>query len=116
MTISMTFPLNSIWKLERRTDKSSSEQVFQIKIIESTESNFIGKYINKNNDDDVTFYGEFRRKQREIISIKHHQENSTYYAFYQGFEVPTGLFRYTGHWADVNGKDGEFKIVMLSND
>ena len=112
MTIDMTFPLNSIWKLERKIDKSPFEPVFKVKIMKSNEPHFIGKFTDKNGD--VTFYGESRRNQREIINIKQYQENPIYYAFYHGMEVPTGLIRYIGRWVDVNGKDGTFELVMLS--
>jgi hypothetical protein len=62
--------------------------------------------------DEVTFCGEFRSNHRKIINIKQSQEQYTYYAFYQGIELPTGLVRYRGNWVDVNEKSGQFELVM----
>lgn len=105
------FNLGSTCRIERSTNGSS--EYYEIKITESNGQNFKSKSTNLN--DNSLFSGEIRTGkalENNIISIKHSMQESDYYGFYIGREVPTGLIRWIGRWVDTDGKSGDFQLVL----
>jgi hypothetical protein len=109
----MSFDIGSVFSLKRSVKNSAYEQKYEIKITESRGSDFKGKPINPNQDS--IFYGDIKQGKSveyNIINIK--QQDSDYYAFHIGREVPTGLIRWRGFWMDTNGQDGDFEFVHMN--
>jgi hypothetical protein len=108
----MTFSTGSKFKLERTVDNSLDKQKIEIKISESATLNF--KAMSTDPNDSSIFYGDRRTDSTHnsnIINIRQFQDSTNYSAFYVGWEVPSGLIRWTGWWVDTDGKKGEFQLI-----
>ena len=107
-SISMSFPIGSVWLIERQ---GAAKQ--KIKITGTSGAGFTAQYIGINNDS--VFTGELWARETQAVSIKQHSQDTGYVSFQIGtLKSMNGTNFYQGTWCDVTGAhSGTFRLTKF---